>query len=109
MVAKPDKRAGMRQASKGVGYNSSGYRFIGGIMQVKRGKDSLWRPIKFKGDGAIYARCKCGFYYPCYKGPDATFKVEIDPYKMYHYCPQCGARKKRYLTTIERLNRTQWE
>lgn len=71
--------------------------------------DSLWRPIKFKGDCAIYARCKCGFYYPCYKGPDATFKVEIDPYKMYHYCPQCGARKKRYLTTIERLNRTQWE
>ncbi len=78
-------------------------------MKVIRGKDHLWRPVKFLGDGAIYAKCKCGFYYPCYKGPDATFKVEIDPYKMYHYCPNCGARKKCYLTDVEKLDKTKWE
>ena len=88
---------------------SSGYRHFGGIMRVIRGKDHLWRPIKFLGDGAIYAKCKCGFYYPCYSGPDSNFKVEVDPRKMYPFCPFCGAKKKRYLTEVERLNRTQWE
>ena len=77
-------------------------------MRVKRGKDSYWRPIKFKGDGAIYAKCKCGFYYPCYKSEDILV-TKLDPYKMYHYCPSCGARKKYYLDKIEQLNRTQWE
>ena len=49
-------------------------------MRVKRGKDSYWHPIKFKGDGAIYARCKCGFYYPCYSTNTwlNIFKIEID-------------------------------
>ncbi len=90
-------------------FESTARRHFGGIMRVKRGKDSLWRPVKFKGDGAIYAKCKCGFYYPCCKSPDANFKIEIDPNKMYPYCPSCGARKKRYLTEVERLDRTQWE
>ena len=72
-------------------------------MHMKRGKDSLWRPIKFLGDAAIYAKCKCGWYYPCYTMKDNTLIAEIDPNKMYHYCPYCGARKKRYLTTIEKL------
>lgn len=80
-------------------------------MRVKRGKDSLWRPIKFKGDCAIYAKCKCGFYYPCYSTNTwlNTFKVEIDPNKIYPYCPICGARKKRYLTDVEKLDKTKWE
>lgn len=80
-------------------------------MKMKRGKDSLWRPIKFKGDCAIYAKCKCGFYYPCYSTNIwlNTFKVEIDPNKMYPYCPICGARKKRYLTDVEKLDKTKWE
>ena len=77
-------------------------------MKVKRGKDSLWRPIKFKSDGAIYAKCKCGFYYPCYK-EDEHFKISINPNKMYPYCPICGARKKRYLTEVEKLDKTKWE
>ena len=76
-------------------------------MQVKRGKDRFWRPIKFKGDGAIYAKCKCGFYYPCYKA-SSNLIVELDPNKMYLYCPNCGARKKEYFMDIEQLNCTWW-
>ena len=45
---------------------------------MKRGKDSYWRPIKFKGDGAIYVKCKCGFYYPCYKSEDMLV-TKLDP------------------------------
>lgn len=78
-------------------------------MRMIRGKDAWWRPIKFKGDAAIYAKCKCGWYYPCYKLMDSTFKVVIDPRKMYRYCPSCGARKKWYKEEITQIDKYLWE
>ena len=64
-------------------------------MRVKRGKDSHWKVCKYKGDGAFYARCKCGFYYSC--GSIMNHK-EYTEWTLYLYCPSCGARKKWYNT-----------
>ena len=64
-------------------------------MRVKRGKDSHWKVCKYKGDGAFYARCKCGFYYCC---GDILNRKEYFKWTFYHYCPSCGARKKWYNT-----------
>ena len=36
-------------------------------------------------------------------------KISIDPNKMYPYCPNCGVRKKRYFTEVEKLDKTKWE
>lgn len=30
---------------------------------MKRGTDHEWHVVKYKNDGAVYARCKCGFEY----------------------------------------------
>ena len=70
-------------------------------MRVKRGKDSRWKVCKYKGDLALYARCKCGFYYACSssireENGSWSFKQYIS--KIYPYCPNCGARKKWYNT-----------
>ena len=61
-------------------------------MRKGRQIDRSWDMRKYKGDGAIYAYCKCGFYYPCYKinKNENCFEVIIDPNKIYHYCPYCG-------------------
>lgn len=72
-------------------------------MRVIRGKDRNWRVKKFLGDGAYYAYCKCGFWFPCYRLTD-TFRVELNPSSMYHYCPNCGARKKWYNEVPEQVN-----
>ena len=31
----------------------------------KRGTDHTWQLVKYNGDGAIYARCKCKHHYNC--------------------------------------------
>ena len=67
-----------------------------------RGKDNTWRIKKVIGNGAFYATCKCGFWYPCYRLTD-TYMTEIDPSRMYRYCPNCGARKKWYDNNVETM------
>lgn len=62
-----------------------------------RAKDHCWEFVKYKGDGAFYARCSCGFRYACYKhDPPDALRIVPAPEKLYNYCPHCGARKTRY-------------
>lgn len=68
-------------------------------MKMKRGTDHYWEVIKYSGDIAIYARCKCGFEYRCSHGKreeDGTWSLEQVIDNVYPYCPWCGARKKKY-------------
>ena len=76
-------------------------------MRKGRQVDRNWNIRKYKGDLALYAYCKCGFYYCCSKlvGP----KIEIDPHKLYHYCPNCGAHKKYYNERARLMNKFQYE
>lgn len=79
----------------------------------KRGKDHNWELIKYNGDGAVYARCKCKFEFCIfsYRKDLNEFKVDEngqlviarEPDIMYLYCPKCGAKKKTYDTFIRRL------
>jgi len=62
-------------------------------MRVIRGKDSHWKVCRYTGDGAFYAHCKCGFYYSC---GDIINRIKDTDWKIYRYCPCCGARKKWY-------------
>ena len=64
---------------------------------MKRGTDHMWQLIKYKDDICIYARCKCGYDYPCSRSgrnSDETFSFKQIPVIFYNYCPNCGARKK---------------
>ena len=56
-----------------------------------RGRDKHWDVRKYKGDGAFYAFCKCGWYYVC---GDILNHKEDSSWMMYKYCPCCGAHKK---------------
>ena len=79
---------------------------------MKRGTDHEWLVVKYKGDGAVYARCKCGFEYDCGKSrcrEDGTWTMAQYPTIIYPYCPYCGARKKRYNEEPEKLDEFQWE
>lgn len=72
--------------------------------------DHLWKFVKYKSDLAIYARCSCGFIYPAYKNKESgIIAMEIAPEKLYNYCPNCGARKKRYIENIEKIDKYLWE
>lgn len=76
-------------------------------MKGKRGTDHSWNLVKYDGDVAIYAECKCGHYYGCsrsLRNKDGSFAFKEIPTIFYPYCPCCGARKKRYSTEIERRN-----
>lgn len=79
----------------------------------KRGTDHTWQLIKFKGDSAIYARCKCKHYYNCGR-PVRDDNGCLIPFRQvptifYPYCPICGARKKRRTVEIEKLDRYEFE
>ena len=54
-------------------------------------KSNRWYIRKYLGDGALYAYCRCGYKYPCYKMTD-QFKVTLG--YTYPYCPQCGEFKR---------------
>lgn len=74
-------------------------------MKGKRGTDHAWNLVKYDGDMAIYAECKCGHRYCCSKelrNEDGTCGFKEIPTIFYPYCPCCGARKKRYNTEIEK-------
>lgn len=79
---------------------------------MKRGTDHEWVVVKYKDDGAVYARCKCGFEYNCGKSrcrEDGTWTMAQYPAIIYPYCPYyCGARKKRYNEEPEKLDEFRW-
>ena len=80
-------------------------------MKMKRGTDHEWFVVKYKGDGAVYARCKFGFEYDCGKSrcrEDGTWTMAQYPTIIYPYCPYCGARKKRYNEEPEKLDEFRW-
>ena len=66
-------------------------------MRKGRQVDRKWDIRKYKGDGALYAHCKCGFEYCCSgskRQEDGTWSLKqyIMINKIYHYCPNCGAK-----------------
>lgn len=79
---------------------------------AKRGTDHSWKLVRYKGDIAIYGLCGCGYRYRCStnkQSPDGAFSVEQEVTRLYPYCPMCGARKKRYSDSIEKINRFSFE
>ena len=75
-----------------------------------RAIDHCWQFVKYKGDGAFYAKCSCGFRYACYKhDPPNTLRSVPDPEKLYNYCPYCGARKTRYYDEPVYINKYWFE
>ena len=68
-------------------------------MRKGRGIDHHWETRKYKGDGAIYAHCRCGFEYNCSSSKmneDGSWSLRQVITKLYPYCPNCGAHKKWY-------------
>ena len=66
-------------------------------MKMKRGTDHNWEIRRYCGDSAWYGHCKCGFEYNCSYtkyNKEKGFTTQIS--FIYHYCPNCGARKKWY-------------
>lgn len=79
--------------------------FQGVDMRNKRGVDHKWNLVKYDGDIAIYAECKCGHYYCCSKelrNEDGSWSFKQIPTIFYPYCPCCGARKKNHSVEIEK-------
>ena len=76
---------------------------------AKRGTDHSWEFVKYSGDACYYARCKCGFRFSCCKQKWFTIpKWEPAPEYLYHYCPDCGARKKWYKDEVVYIKGFPW-
>jgi len=78
---------------------------------MKRGTDHEWQIVQYKGDIALYARCKCGYRYACSqskRAPDGTWTFEQEVRWLHNYCPQCGARKLRYNENVVKLDEYPW-
>lgn len=78
---------------------------------MKRGTDHTWEIRKYKGDGALYAHCKCGYEYAASeneRNPDGSWSLKQVIYSLFRYCPWCGARKK-WMTETIKFNRTRFE
>jgi hypothetical protein len=71
-----------------------------------RGRDRFWHLVKYNADAAIYAKCKCGFHFPC-KLPKSL--GGDDKINTYSYCPVCGAKKKWITNDIETIDKFVWE
>lgn len=70
---------------------------------MKRGTDHVWKLIKFKEDIAIYAKCKCGYFYACSqsaRNEDGSPSFKQIPTYFHRYCPNCGARKKYHTVDV---------
>lgn len=66
---------------------------------MKRGTDHECRVVKYQGDGAVYARCKCGFEYNCGKSrcrKDGTWSMicgkEMEDEDLEYIRPEEGRR-----------------
>ena len=73
------------------------------------GIDHTWKILKFRGDAAFYAKCKCGFLQHGITANEpgtAIFKFASN--RLYPYCPKCGAKKK-WFTDVERVDKEMWE
>ena len=68
-----------------------------------RGKDKNWYIVKYIGDMAYYANCKCGWRYVC----GSAFQNE-GIRVIYSYCPSCGARKRSYNDIPDQLQSYSW-
>ena len=80
-------------------------------MRMKRGTDHNWQVVRYIGDCALYARCKCGYHYICSsstKNEDGTLNFKQIITTLYHYCPNCGARKKWYNEAPIKLEELPW-
>lgn len=71
-----------------------------------RGIDRSWDVRKYKGDGAYYAYCRCGFHYSC---GDIMNQRDPNTWRLYNYCPRCGAHKKWYNTIPRRIDKFPWD
>lgn len=69
--------------------------------------DHSWRFIRYKDDVAIYASCKCGYTYACYK-IENIYTILPAPEKLHPYCPSCGSRKKTYTPDVVKVNVYLW-
>lgn len=78
---------------------------------MKRGTDHNWQVVRYIGDSALYARCKCGYRYICSsntKNKDGTLSFKQTITILHHYCPNCGARKKWYNEEPIKLKELRW-
>ena len=75
-------------------------------MRKGRGVDRSWDVRIYKGDGAYYAFCRCKWYYAC----GSILDRDPNHWKIYPYCPSCGAHKKWYNTIPKKMNKEfPWE
>ena len=72
-------------------------------------KRNLWNKIKFKGDVAIYAQCKCGYHYACSRLVKKDESWVNDEYKFYPYCPMCGVKKRFIATEVTKIDEFEWD
>lgn len=79
----------------------------------KKKKKNQWEIRKYQGDIALYAFCKCGFYYCCSSSKrkdDGSWSFEQVIDKLYNYCPNCGHKKEFYsITPIKMPQQFPWE
>ena len=73
---------------------------------MKRGTDHTWELRKYKGDGAWYINCKCGYETGCYKFNNNPFHISLG--WVPSYCANCGAKKK-WITELIKIDKARWE
>lgn len=74
-------------------------------MWNRRGKDQIWRIIRYKVDLRYYARCDCGYEFDCSVDvltPEG-WRISKTEFATTRYCPNCGARK-RLITEVQELD-----
>lgn len=65
-------------------------------MRMKRGTDHNWCVEAYTDTPALSAACKCGFRYWVSEFDPRTMQAYLVSEYLYHFCPQCGAKKLRY-------------
>lgn len=74
------------------------------MKKRKRPYHDWWIIKQFKGDMCLYACCGCDFKAPC---GDTINGIIAE--RLYHYCPNCGLKKKWYTTKYTKSNKYLWE
>ena len=59
-------------------------------MRNFRLKSNVWYVRQYKGDGALYAKCKCGYQYNCTDRGKVPWQIKLG--YLYDYCPYCGRK-----------------